>query len=366
LWKHIDLFSGIGGFAYAFREVFGDEGETVLFCDNDKYCQAVLKKHWPDVPIWSDIRELIAYTRQQYGEKRRKVLQWYGKKTNKSSRCYQMVDLLTGGFPCQPFSQAGKRRGKSDDRFLWPEMLECIRLFYGILSIEGGMVFEQVCSDMEKEGYEVWPFIIPACAVNAPHRRDRVWFVAKDTNSRRRSGKEGIGKSNMRRTESKEQNNNFIKTDKGYDNASNTEKCGQSSERLQCGKEQKNTCNGITDKYENGNVDSVVGNTKRTGQQSINKRQGKTQYGRGSSGVFDKGLWQRDWKEVATATCLRGVDDGLSKGLYNVSEAKHRTERLKMLGNAIVPQVVIEIMRAIRYVEKKEKVIKLLKVTKSY
>jgi len=163
--RHVSLFTGIGGFELAAQRVWGDEWEPVLFCEMDKYCQKVLKKHWPDVPIVEDVRDV--------------------KKTEGA------IDLLTGGFPCQPFSAAGKRDGRSDNRHLWPEMLRVIRAFKpawvvaenvrGILSIEDGMVFEQVCLDLEDTGYEVQPLVIPAVAVDAHHRRDRVWFVAVNT-----------------------------------------------------------------------------------------------------------------------------------------------------------------------------------------
>jgi DNA-cytosine methyltransferase len=208
MWRHIDLFSGIGGFAYAAKQVWGEEYETVCFCDIDRYCQALLKLRFPRSKIYGDIAELIADTEsgglQECGGtwtrrsgftndiviasdtdtgKRQKNEIQTGRDTT-----WNGIDLLTGGFPCQPFSQAGKRRGKDDSRFLWPAMLQVIRNtkprwviaenVSGLLSIEGGMVFEQVCADLETEGYEVWPVIIPACAVNAPHRRDRVWFIA--------------------------------------------------------------------------------------------------------------------------------------------------------------------------------------------
>lgn len=153
---HVDLFSGIGGFALAARWT---GLETVVFCEMDKFCQKVLNKHWPEVPIIEDI------------------------KTFNGSR-FSNVFLLTGGFPCQPFSCAGKRRGKEDDRYLWPEMLRVIsevkpRWVIGE-NVAGfiNMGLDDCISDLEGEGYEVQAFIIPACAVNAPHRRDRVWIVA--------------------------------------------------------------------------------------------------------------------------------------------------------------------------------------------
>jgi DNA (cytosine-5)-methyltransferase 1 len=153
---HLDLFSGIGGFALA----AGWAGfETVGFCDNEPYAQAVLKKHWPNVPIHGDIKTLDGTT-------------------------YRGVTLLTGGFPCQPFSNAGKRRGKDDDRYLWPQMLRVIQearpawiVGENVVGIIG-LALDQVCSDLEAEGYEVEPIIIPACGVDAQHRRNRVWVMA--------------------------------------------------------------------------------------------------------------------------------------------------------------------------------------------
>jgi DNA (cytosine-5)-methyltransferase 1 len=157
---HLDLFSGIGGFALAAK---WNGYRTVGFCDNEPYAQAVLKKHWPEVPCHKDIREV-------------------------RGELYAGVTLLTGGFPCQPFSVAGKQRGKDDDRYLWPEMLRIIqeaRPTWIIGENVAGIVnlaLDQVCADLEDQGYEVEPIIIPACSVDAPHRRNRVWIVANSNN----------------------------------------------------------------------------------------------------------------------------------------------------------------------------------------
>ena len=154
--KHLDLFSGIGGFALAARWM---NWETVGFCEKDKYAQQILKQHWPCVQIWNDIKELT-----------------------QPIDC----DIITGGFPCQPFSTAGLQTGKADDRYLWPEMLRIIAhqrpTWVVAENVTGiiGLALDTVLADLEREGYASRAIIVPAAAVDAPHRRDRVWIIARD------------------------------------------------------------------------------------------------------------------------------------------------------------------------------------------
>mgnify|MGYP001765869390 CR=1 FL=1 len=303
---HLDLFSGIGGFALAADMVWGRGNVEHIFCEVDPFCKALLAKRFEGSMIFDDIRTLRreGFTTDADGDG---LQEQRPKQQTGRDRPDYKIDLLTGGFPCQPFSQAGKRKGRDDDRHLWPEMLRVIWDFKptwviaenvrGILTIEGGMVFEQVCLDLEASGYEVQAFVIPACAVNAPHRRDRVWIIAHD---------------------------------KGENNAVSTR--GNSSIGA-----------------DSDVVDTSVGNPQSAGQQGGIDRQGQMQYGGTSSGGNKQ--WEQNWLEVATELC--GVDDGLPAELdgLKLSKSRHRVEQLKALGNSIVPQVAAEIMRAIREVQ---------------
>lgn len=298
--KHLDLFSGIGGFALATEMVWDDVEH--IFCDNDLFCQAILKKHWPKALIYGDIRTLTANTDVVYGETgshEEKTKQWKKSSFPFLGRCNQQIDLLTGGFPCQPFSQAGRRRGTEDDRHLWPEMLRVIQEFHprwiigenvgGIITWERGLVLEQIFTDLEGAGYEVQAFVVPAAAVNAPHRRDRVWIVANTSSGRFDKSKERKSEQ-PRRAEAIRTN-----SDTSYSESTRGPKLNQK---------------------------------QATGQRAGFDREGSKK----------RWTWNDNWIEVATHLCR--MDDGISKRL-------DRAPRLKALGNAIVPQIAAEIMRAI-------------------
>jgi DNA-cytosine methyltransferase len=174
-WLHVDLFSGIGGFALA--GAWTQRVETIGFCEVDPWCRRVLAKHWPGVPQHDDIHTLTGDV----------VSGWAMGRT---------VSLITGGFPCQGFSLAGKRLGEKDDRYLWPEMHRVVaevRPTYvmaenvpGIISMAHGL--DRVLTDLDSLGYAAGTVVIPAAAVGAYHRRDRVWIIGRDVGDPPRRG----------------------------------------------------------------------------------------------------------------------------------------------------------------------------------
>jgi DNA (cytosine-5)-methyltransferase 1 len=269
---HGSLFSGIGGFDLA-AEWMG--WENVFHCEWNEFGQKVLKYHFPHSDSHSDITKTD-----------------FTKYANK-------IDILTGGFPCQPFSLAGKRKGTDDERYLWGEMLRAIQEIkptwviaenvFGITNIDGGLVFEQVCLDLEAEGYEVQPFIIAACAKNAPHRRDRCWFVAY-CNS-----------------------NDEINASKGRQYALGN--------------------------AEQGNGNGNATDTEHKGFQRSNRTQ--------KSVLPKSGSFKNDWHNFPTQSPICGGDDGLPTKLDRITFSKWRNESIKAYGNAIVPQVAYEIFKAL-------------------
>lgn len=302
---HASLFSGIGGFDLAaewlgFRNAF--------HCEINPFCERILKYHFPDAEHYTDI------TKTDFTP-------WRGK-----------IDILSGGFPCQPFSLAGQRKGAEDDRYLWPQMLRAIREIRpawvvgenvaGILTmvqpgkeVEVGRstslfgedytdeemhrqyVVETVCADLEREGYSIRPFVIPACAVGAPHRRDRVWFVAH-------------------------------RTDTG-------------SETLQCGGE-----NGIHAIKTSAHTESEQSEWSQS-EQSANGSTEQREFGRIRSENYSEHT-MREWNNSPTQSPVCSRDDGFPIPMDGIAFSKWRQESIKAYGNAIVPQLAYEIFNAIQ------------------
>ena len=218
--KHLDLFSGIGGFSLGLEEA--GLVETIAFCDYEPYCQKILKKHWPKVPIYNNIKELNYETLKQDGIKD--------------------IDIITGGYPCQPFSVAGKQRAEKDPRHLWPEMFrlikECRPTWVIGENVSGHIKLglDTVISDLESEGYSTRTFNIPASGVGALHQRQRIWIISTTTDPNCKDVHKQQG--NIRSSSNKFIKENFggvrkilsSTEDVAHTNSKGTQKLGQHNE----------------------------------------------------------------------------------------------------------------------------------------
>jgi DNA (cytosine-5)-methyltransferase 1 len=313
--RHGSLFSGIGGFDLA-AEWMGWENK--FHCEWNEFGQKVLHHYWPEAECFTDI------TKSDFKK-------YYGK-----------IDILTGGFPCQPYSSAGKRKGKDDERHLWPEMLRAIREISprfvvgenvrGLTNWNGGLVFEEVCAELESYGYQVAPVIIPACAVGAPHRRERIWFVAQNTMRsgllQRESIEKGAEVWQQRNTSTGSSDRVYIS--EGI--TANTESSGISEQQGSYRERQNRQLSNY------GSNGDATYSTSPRGRQ--NNRQGKSR-------LNDKKSAPNNWDNFPTQSPICSGDDGIPTELDGITFSKWRAESIKGYGNAIVPQVAYEIFKAI-------------------
>lgn len=311
--NHASLFSGIGGFDLAAREVGWN---NVFQCEIDPFCQSVLKYYFPKTVLYEDI-------------KRTDFTSWKGK-----------IDVLTGGFPCQPFSVAGQRKGAEDDRYLWPEMLRVIRETrplwvigenvagitnmvqpgsetdvetksdqdeenYKETILEQEYIINTICDDLEREGYSVQPIIVPTCGVGAPHRRDRVWFITHSNGSR------GLQFGERRDIRDKEQ----------YDQDKEPER-----------HEQPSRFGGSGEAY-------VISDSDNERLSTI--------------GITDRVSSAERWKDFPTQPPVCRGNDGLPFNVDNLTipYGKWIKESIKTYGNAIVPQIAMKIFEIINKIE---------------
>lgn len=336
--RMLDLFAGIGGFSYAGERLVGGY-ETVAFCEYDEHAQKVLRKHWPDTEIIGDIRELA----------------------DDAERFRGSVDIVCGGYPCQPFSLAGVRRGDKDDRHLWPEMLrviEAVRPRWVIGENVAGhitMGLDQVLFDLESEGYTARPFVIPACAVDAPHRRDRVWVVAHTENQGESDGTKHVGEGKRLVGNSEHDGSSATALSRSAEETSNKHKERQSTPS----EPQRTSKPGNSRSVEASAATANVGHAIGSGQRGDDRRgaeqepagrcenvanadsQGLQGQRQQPSGV---GAEQRDPCDTRwwlPEPAIRRVSHGIPG----------RVHRLRQLGNSIVPQVAARILYAIKEVE---------------
>ena len=319
--RHGSLFSGIGGFDLA-AEWCG--WENVFHCEWNPFGQNVLKHHFPKSISYNDIT-----------------------KTNFSIHRGD-IDIISGGFPCQPYSSAGKRLGKEDERHLWPEMLRAIREIQpswvvgenvrGLTNWNGGLVFDEVQSDLEAQGYEVLPFLLPAAALNAPHRRDRIWFIAySDINRLYRCNSEYEIKSTDGRINALSNINESV----SYGNATDSNGIGLWREGNGIGK--PNEFSQISEKQ---NATDTKQFRLEHGKERENITESKTKTQRERSS-FTKQFEANGWTGFPTVSPICSGDDGLPKELDGITFSKWRKESIKAYGNAIVPQVAYEIFKSI-------------------
>lgn len=320
---HGSLFSGIGGFDLA-AEWSG--WENLFNCEWEEFPRKVLKYHFPNAKQYGDIKEFDA-------------TDYHGR-----------IDILSGGFPCQPFSVAGKQKGTEDERHLWPEMLRIIgecqprwvvgENVRGLVSWSDGLVLEACYSDLENLGYSVQSFIIPACAAgNAPHRRDRVWIVAHSDNFRTSSR---LGEVQSKDGEIPERNNDAKLSDTSTRNASDTDGAGREKQQFAT----------VSSEPSGISWGSDARNAPDTSEERPPKQMEDRELGR------DKRFAERykhcTWDAFPTVPPICGGDDGLSKELDGITFPKWRRESIKAYGNAIVPQVAYRIFQSINNYENDE------------
>lgn len=347
--RHGSLFSGIGGFDLA-SEWMG--WENVFHCEWNEFGKKVLHHYWPNAESFDDITKTD-----------------FTKYANK-------IDILTGGFPCQPYSQAGKRQGKEDSRHLWPEMLRAIREIkpkyivgenvFGLLNWNGGVVFDEVHSDLEFEGYEVQAVVIPAAAVNAPHGRDRVWFVATNTQFKSEGSDGGTNdetEGNIRRGN---ESNVFgtlrgdgVTTDtngignRGKSKQSRvTHQQGRSGEtNTRIGNEgEQQSIRDITSEGVDSNTmcEGLQGGSSINEWEKHNKKRSRAEFEFGADRKNNDKYPRCKWEKFPTQPPICGGDDGLPTELDGITFSKWRNESIKAYGNAIVPQVAYQIFKAIQ------------------
>jgi DNA (cytosine-5)-methyltransferase 1 len=324
--KLLDLFSGIGGFSLGMEST--NRIKTIAFVEKDKFCQKVLNKNFKNIPIEEDIRNV--------------------KGSNYTA------DIVSGGFPCQPFSVAGKRRGKDDDRYLWDETIRVVaetkpKWFVGenvegIINISNGTVLQQIQQDLEKEGFQVQCLVIPASGVGAWHQRKRVWIIGcnvsnsnsnRNTNEIERSNGE---KEKVQREHRQEDSSawKFIRTnsnDVPNTNSGNVETGCERQRRVRQESEGERSSSNAA------NIRQTLSNTNSKGLQGCSL---PTKLEREQRQVITKRDTekQQTWWETQSSLC--GVPNGIS---YELD--KDRTNRIKALGNSIVPLIAYEIGKAI-------------------
>ena len=326
--RHVDLCSGIGGFALGFQ--WAGLSEPQLFCDIEPWCRKILQQHWPNVPVASDVKELAS----------------------DPERFVPDCDILTAGYPCQPFSFAGQRKGEEDDRHIWPYILKIVASkrptwcvfenVYGHISLG----LDTVLSDLEREGYSTRTFVVPACGVNAPHKRNRVWIVAHTDNPRQSSG-EGEP-----RTSQEGDNTGWVRPNVSDTDSIGLQEHGHSEPTVTVGEGSSNGSNTSGSRLSGNHRGRSEQLTQDTRQDVPNP-----------TGIGVQGLWAsweqeshpHEGQEVSLCDSQRGrqtiwdVEPNVGRVANGIPK---RVDRIKGLGNAIVPQIAQRIAWTIKEISK--------------
>ena len=352
--KHLDLFSGIGGFSLGLESA--GLVQTVAFCDFDKYCQQILKKNFPDVHIYGDVKELNYDKLKTDG--------------------IDTIDIITGGYPCQPFSVAGSKKGEQDPRHVWPEMFRLIkecRPTWVIGENVGGHIklgLDTVLENLESEGYSARTFSISASSVGANHKRERVWVVA---NSRRSSGreqspgdKESFGLWSFETPEWSTNTNQTTGSSERAETMANTESQGgrepghfnkekrnKESSATQSQSSSSDVANTTGDRWNESQSNKISRSTVRESQEGGMLQSERTSNVSNSNSKRRR-LWEtgiEDAEDVGQSS--RGeetlgwwdVEPDVGRVAHGVPK---RVDRLKCLGNSVVPQIPFLIGLAIK------------------
>lgn len=330
--NHLDLFSGIGGFTLAAQLAGGIN--TIAFSEIDPFCSRLLRKRWPDIPNLGDIRKI------NYGLLQKKEI-------NK-------IDIITGGFPCQPWSQASRNpKGTADNRHLWPEMLRvisetrpawvCGENVYGLI----GSHLDTVVHNLEDEGYEVWPAVVPACSVGAPHRRYRIWIVAHANGE----SQQRIGGVQHGKWPTLWDNIDGCHETVGNSDGSGPQGCGELGER--------------TGEWTLSSPSATLGDSSGVEEPESNVQTDSSSV-EGARGIPISSGGTNNYRDIESR--LGGAIDGISswldklkwpagKGLQQYAwefrrvaptkEIPDRADRLSALGNAVVPQLAAIFLKGI-------------------
>ena len=296
--SHVDLCSGIGGFALGFEGA--GLSKPVLFCDIEPWSRKVLAKHWPDVPIAHDVKELA----------------------NDPARLVPDCDILTAGYPCQPFSVAGKQRGTEDDRHIWPFISQIIahkRPAWCVLENVYGHValgLDEVLADLEAQDYATRAFIVPACAVNAPHRRDRLWIIGRNVGNSEHDGSSA---------------------------ATVSAKHGQDEARCAEGQSASEQSEGASEPGHYANVGDAAHNGRNGGAAQAQRQRAACQSDQSQIGLWCKSIGSSEDKHQS----WWAVEPPVGRVAHGIPG---RVDRLKGLGNAIVPQIAMQIGLTIKAV----------------